>query len=323
MSGQKYRWALVIFACRETLLTLRKTLHAAVISARDCTSMHVLVNGNAGLAKTLAAELAEQCASEKPHLKSPNIHVWSIPLGDKANAWNQYIHRIWDGEEIAFFIDGYVRLNADAIELLGNATAANTRALGGSGVPTMGESSTMLRINLIVNTGFHGNFCCIKAGPIEQMREAGIRLPVGLYRTDSLMGALLCYALYPADHAWEDHRIYVHPNASWQMDIAKWWHPKDAMGFIKRRWRQARGDLEKAAIADHLAHRRLSPAEFPSTARSLVLNWIKTTPADFQRVAQGNSLVKKAVAAIHKVAPVPDHLLQPELAWKHEATTPR
>jgi hypothetical protein len=321
MHGQRHHWALVIFACRESLPTLRQTLNAAAISAKGCTRIHVLVNGNTRLAQALAEDLSEQNASVRAVSDGPGVRVWSIPFGDKANAWNAYVHHIWNGEELSFFIDGYVRLNFDAVDLLGNAMAANDRALGGSGVPTMGESSTMLRINLIVNTGFHGNFCCIKGGPIRQMREAGIRLPVGLYRTDSLMGALLCYAFHPADHVWEDHRIHVHPKASWQIDTAKWWQPKDALGYFKRRGRQLRGDLEKAAIADHLSHRRLSAAAFPSTAKQLVMDWIERAPADFQRMAQSTARVRQAVAAIHKMDPVPEGALNAELVWTHDASS--
>jgi hypothetical protein len=73
------------------------------------------------------------------------LRIWSIPLGDKANAWNQYIHHLWAGQELVFFIDGYVRLNSDAIELLGGAVQSDPQALGGSGVPTVGRSARALR----------------------------------------------------------------------------------------------------------------------------------------------------------------------------------
>ncbi|MCW2313680.1 hypothetical protein [Rhodoferax antarcticus] len=316
MSTHQRAWAVVIFACRESLPQLQQTLDATLVSGASCAVIHVLVNGNPALGKALVTELDRRDITQPKLAASPAVQVWSIPMGDKANAWNQYIHRIWAGEAIAFFIDGYVRLNPDAIGLLSRAVIANTRALGGTGVPTMGRSAKALRENMIVNTGFHGNFCCIKGETIQQMRDRHIRLPVGLYRTDSLMGAILCFALDPRSHAWEDYRIHVHPEASWQINPARWWHPKDVQAHIKRYFRQIRGKLENAAIADHLDRRLLSPAELPATARQLVLDWAKSCPADYKRLAHKHWLMMPTLESIHPAPVAPLKSSEPELVWQ-------
>jgi len=316
MSKIRHPWALVIFACRETLPQLRQTLDAALVSASACAVIHVLVNGNLTLANALAGNLDQRPPGSAKENSALAIQVWSIPLGDKANAWNQYIHQIWAGEAIAFFIDGYVRLNADAVESLGSAVEANALALGGTGVPTMGRSAKALRENMIINTGFHGNFCCLKGETIRQMRDTQIRLPVGLYRTDSLMGAFLCYGLDPGRHVWEDFRIHVHPTASWQIDPARWWRVRDVRAYLKRYFRQMRGKIENAAFADHLANRRCSPATLPATAREMVLEWERQCPADYHFLAQKYRLLNQALESVRtaKLAPVTD--LLPTLIWK-------
>ena len=314
-------WALVIFANRESLHQLRQTLAAAQTSASACAVIHVLVNGNPTLANAIAAELAQRQDSKASTGLAPAVKVWSIPLGDKANAWNQYIHQIWAGETLAFFIDGYVRLNPDAVGLLGSAVQANAQALGGTGVPTMGRSAKALRENMIINTGFHGNFCCIKGDTLGQMRDEKIRLPVGLYRTDGLMGALLCFGLDPGRHAWEDFRIHVHPTASWQIDPARWWRPQDVLAHLKRTFRQTRGKLENAAFADHLANRRCAPAALPDTAQAMVLEWVSRCPEDVARLAQGSWLMKPALAALRSASLPPAASLAPMLVWPHAAPT--
>jgi hypothetical protein len=324
MSTTGHPWAVVIFACRESHLQLRQTLEAALRSAANCSVVHVLVNGNPALTDTLAAELRLRQGASEMRPPSPEIKVWSIPLADKANAWNQYLHRLWAGEEIAFFVDGYVRLNPDAVTLLGNAVAANAQALGGSGVPTMGRSAKAIREDLIVNTGYHGNFCCIKGDTIGQMRAKQIRLPVGLYRTDSLMGAILSYALDPSTHVWDDARIQVHPTASWQLDPAKWWRIKDIKAYAKRHFRQVRGQLESAAFADHLVNRLRPPAELPATAREMVLEWAERCPADFQRLAKQHIWIEQALASFRSASLIPLQTLEPQLVLHHEpaAATP-
>lgn len=316
MNSPQHPWALVIFANRESLQQLHQTLTAALTSASSCAVIHVLVNGNPALANAMAAELTVQQGNSGLALGNPAVRLWSIPLADKANAWNQYIHELWSGEEIVFFIDGYVRLNADAVELLGTAVTANPQALGGTGVPTMGRSAKALRENMIVNTGYHGNFCCIKGSTIHQMRDKQIRLPLGLYRTDSLMGAFLCYALDPGSHIWEDYRIHVHPTASWQIDPAKWWRFKDLKAYVKRYFRQVRGRIENAAVAEHLANRRCSPAKLPATAQEMVLEWSEQCPDDARVLAQSSPVIRYVMAGIQSAAlPVMGNAL-PKIVWQ-------
>jgi hypothetical protein len=283
-----------------------------------------LINGNQALADALAAGLVQRQDAPDSARSSPRLKVWSIPLADKANAWNQYIHQLWAGEEIVFFIDGYVRFNADAVELLGTAVAANAQALEGTGVPTMGRSAKALSENMIANTGYHGNFCCIKGDTLQQMRDKQIRLPVGLYRTDSLMGAILCYALDPSCHIWEDYRIDVHPTASWQIAPAMWWQIKGLKACVKRYFRHARGQLENAAFADHLVNRLHPPAELPATAQEMVLEWVARCPTDFQRLVKQHPRNRQAFASFRSASLPPPETCEHQLVLHHEpaAATP-
>jgi len=98
------------------------------------------------------------------------LKVWSIHYGDKANAWNQYFHTIWSGEQLAFFTDGYVRLRPDALRLLGNAVMSKESVLGGSGVPSVGRTAKKLTAHMISAGGFHGNFCCVKGCVIYEFK---------------------------------------------------------------------------------------------------------------------------------------------------------
>ena len=315
MMTRQHPWAVAIFACRESLPQLLRTLEAARVSASACAVIHVLVNGNPALANALAGELTQRPFGAPKQGSGPALKVWSIALADKANAWNQFIHQLWAGEAMAFFIDGYVRLNADAVELLGSAVEANAQALGGTGVPTMGRSAKALRKNMIVNTGYHGNFCCIKGDTLRQMRDKQIRLPVGLYRTDSLMGAILCYGLDPGNHIWEDHRIHVHPTASWQIDPAKWWRVRDLRAYLKRYFRQVRGKIENAAFADHLANRRCSPATLPATAQEMVRDWVGRCRDEAQAMTQRNLFIRFAMREFHHAALSKSEQIQPEIVW--------
>lgn len=290
------KWAIVIFASRESLDVLGRTINAAQIAAKGKANIDVLVNGNVPLAIALTNQLCSQPRASN----AATVRVWSVTVGDKANAWNQYIHHIWSGEDIAFFVDGYVRLNPDAVQLLGDAVAARADVRGGTGVPRMGRTAKSMRAQMSHEGGFHGNFCCIKACAIAQLRQRRIVLPFGLYRVDSLMGALLNFGLDPARNDWVTSRIFVHPDASWQTDPKHWWRTAHIQAQVKRIFRQSRGVLENLALRDHLHVRKQAPESLPATASELVIDWIRRCPAQASDALWHNPLARRALADIRQ-----------------------
>ena len=294
----KHPWKLVIFASRESLTVLIRTLKAAQVAARETLGIDVVINGNRPLALALTNQLDNP---ELAHEAVP-VRVWDIAVGDKANAWNQYVHQIWAGESIAFFIDGYVRLNPNSIMLLAEAIADKVEVLGGTGVPNGGQTRDASHPHPTPENGFHGNFCCIKGTAIAQMRRRKISLPFGLYRVDSLMGALLTLGLDPVSNVWLGSRIYVHPEASWQTDTKHWWRISDIRAQVKRIFRQSRGVLENLAIRDHLRTRKQPPELMLANANELILEWVQRCPVQANKVLRYNPLARRALAEIKQSA---------------------
>jgi hypothetical protein len=287
-------WVIVIFAARESLSILSQTVRAALIAARDLAHIDVLVNGNPRLADDLAAWLSVQPEASL----HTTVRVWSIAQAGKANAWSKYLHKVWSDESVAFFVDGYARLNPDAIKLLGDAMQSHPDVLGGTGVPSVGRTAKFLREEMLKHGGYHGNFCCIKGDVIQQIRERHILLPFGLYRVDSIVGALLSFGLRPELGDWNHRRIFVHPEASWQTDPKHWWRWSDAWAHVKRTLRQSRGLMENAAVKDHFVNRKMLPEQLPTTAAELVVDWAARCPDQLQKVAKGSLLAKRALREI-------------------------
>lgn len=276
------RWAIVVFAARETLHVLLATLRACVAACQAPMVVDVLVNGNTALAEDMTRAVAKEICLPEGVIS----RIWSLPFGDKAHAWNEYFHKIWSGEAIVFFCDGYARPNADAVTLLGPAVTADSSALGGSGVPSVGRTAVGLRRSMLNSGGIHGNFCCIKGDVISELRSRQIKLPLGLYRTDSLIGAWLAFKLCPEKYEWDTGRILVHEKASWATDAKHWWKVSDVKSQVKRMIRQYRGNLENEAIKDHLARRKMAPELLPATADELVIGWAIRSPDKFYEVAR-------------------------------------
>ena len=287
-------WAIAIFAAREAAADLFATIEAALAAGArsERTVIDVLVNGNPELAAA-AAGYARSLPMNSAG--GPLLRVWSIALGDKAHAWNEYLHRIWPGSAIAFFIDGYVRLRPDALELLARGMLGSPGALGGSGVPSMGRDVAATRREMTTEGGFHGNCCCISRVALLELRSRRFHFPLGLYRVDALLGAVLAYRMDPARHKWDfKSTIFVEPQASWTIDPKRWWRLSDFRAALKRRTRQAQGRLENLAIRDHLSLRRRLPEELPATAAQLVLDWAERCP-DAAREASKDRRVAQAL----------------------------
>lgn len=270
--------SIAIIASREDIATLKDCILSVFrASSGKAAVIDVLVNGNPPLVQQLARtglECPDTCT----------LRLWSIAQGDKAHAWNEYVHRIWPGHGDAFFLDGYVEVEAGAFDALQEALSASPDALGATGVPTSGRSAPQLRAVMLRDGGFHGNLNVLRAGVMQTLRDSSFRLPLGLYRTDSLTGALLMFGLDPATHQWDKQRIAVVPGAAWKVRSLGRITFKNLVSHCKRLLRQAQGELENRAVREHLAVRRLAPSLLAPTSQALVNGWIAEQPSQARQL---------------------------------------
>lgn len=272
-------WSVAIFAARENIEDLERTIRATVAAIREDTVIDILVNGNPILADQVT-KWAQQESKGAANGHS-RLRVWFILLGDKAHTWNQYLYTIWPKSQIAFFIDGYVRVNIDSFERLATGLLTSPEYLAGTGVPSIGRSAKALRNEMLKNGGIHGNLFALKATTIEALREINFKLPLGLYRTDPILGAALSFNLAPSKYPWNPKdRILVHPQVTWKTDKRSIWNISDLKGQLKRILRQGQGILEDLAAKDLFAVRRESPEKLPETANEFIQDWATRNPCE-------------------------------------------
>lgn len=249
-------WSVAIFAAREAPDTLRRCIRATVAAcAGQRAAVDVLVNGNPALAVAVAQEVRDGVAP---------VRVWSIALGDKAHAWNEYLHRIWPGDRPALFIDGYADVGREALRglhhRLGQAGGPARAAAGRRALPRLDEP-------VLKTGGMHANLHAIDTATMAEMRCAGFRLPLGLYRTDSLIGAVLGFGLDPANHDWE--RASLGP---------------DAHRGVRARARPRTGLAPTAGDGGPPARRPSAEPALPRTTRRLIHDWLVEHPTQAQPV---------------------------------------
>ena len=263
MSGNA--WSVAVFTSREDAATLCRTVDAVIAaSASHATTIDVLADGNPGA----AANLSPLVSARVP--PGSTLRVWSVPWRDKACTWNRYLHEIAPAADVAFFVDGYVRPRFDSMALLAGALVGHAERWAASGVPTCGRSAATLRKTLLTEGGLHGNLYALSGSVVTHLRRCGFGLPLGLYRNDSLIGAVAAFAGAPTENSWDPkRRIAVVPDATWEIDIAAigWARLR---GDLRRRMRQAQGRLENAAVREHLAVRKRPPETLPRTIEALL-----------------------------------------------------
>lgn len=310
------RWHIAVFSSREDRSTIEGTAAAAVRAAAHAarSTVDIVINGNPSLAADLARADSLRDVPARVRLR-----VWDVPLGDKAHAWNEFVHRIWEPADTSFFVDGYARVLSPSFSMIEAALASEPEALAASGAPSMGLTAWLMRRRVSSEGGLFGNLYALRASLMMALRERQFRLPLGIYRTDPLLGAAIYFDLDPSAHAWNRRRIVTVWQPTWTFSPLRFWRASDLRAFFRRRLRQAQGTLETAAIRQHLAIERRRPEALPGSAAAMVAQWVAAFPDEAGRLLSRQPLCRRALAEMSKPRDWAAAAIPPELRVTHGA----
>lgn len=290
-------WSVAIFAAREQPSELMATINAIVQAASEPTIIDVMVNGN----PNLATEITKHITVMRTSANSPAIRVWSIPLGGKAHAWNQYVHHVWPGTELAFFVDGYVLVKPNTFQLLAIGMSRDPNSLAGTGVPSSGRTALQLREVTLKEGELHGNVFALKEVVMNDLRKRKFRLPLGLYGFDTVLGAVLGFGLDPSENQWNAReRIFVHPDVTWTNDEKKWWRYSDVKTQFNRILNNGLRVLVVQATKYFFVHQKLPPEQLPRTIEDFVLAWVNNCPDEAGKTLLKSPLSRLALNKLRK-----------------------
>lgn len=311
--SSRFQWAVAIFTAREKPAELFATINAAVLAGNRQTVIDVMVNGN----PALAVDISKLIDAMQVTKDAPTIKVWSMPLGGKAHAWNQYVHFVWSGAQLTFFVDGYARVSPNAFQALNVGMASATDAIAGTGLPSSGRSAAHLRKETLSGSGLTGAFFAIKAPTMQVLREKNIRLPLGLYGFDSLLGAILAFGLDPARNQWNASKyIFIHPDVTWIIDDKKWWRFSVVKTQLNRILNNGLRVLVVNATIDFLAKRKLAPEQLPRTTKDFVLSWIQSNPRQALNTFRRHPISRLALKRLKVIVDWSAAELPPDLIYQ-------
>lgn len=198
-----------------------------------------------------------------------NLRLYRTQAGDKANAINQFIYSLRVPARMYVFVDGYVWIRPGALQGLEACLAANPLAVATTGVALNGRTMRLHTHAALARGGvLHGGLHALRPEFLDRMVAQGIRLPIGTYFVDGLVGSMAAHDLDATGREWDNGRIVGVRDAAFEIQSLSLFKPRDLKRQFRRKVRQVRGRLQNAAIKEVIY--RHGYAGLPADADDLV-----------------------------------------------------
>ncbi len=129
------------------------------------------------------------------------VHLVSIKLGDKCNAWNVFVHETvaqhCPDQAVYFFMDGDARAVPGSFSAMVKVLDQQPQAHAVGGPPASGRSMAHDRDELLRDRGMVANLCALRGDFVKRCQKLDVRIPLKLEGDDGLIGALVRWDLDP------------------------------------------------------------------------------------------------------------------------------
>ena len=165
-----------------------------------------IFQGNPG-APLVAYVMANGCTDSTEDLvrsygkRNPAVHLVSIKLGDKCNAWNEFIHETvpkqCPGQPVYFFMDGDARAVPGSFSAMAKVLEVERQANAVGAPPASGRSRAHDREKQMRERELVANLYALRGTFVERCHKLEVRIPLKLEGDDGLIGALVRWDLEP------------------------------------------------------------------------------------------------------------------------------
>jgi hypothetical protein len=260
-----YDWQAVVFCQNERrrLAECLQSISAAMVSRNGLVT--VILNGSTD---------GSEAVLEATCLDVP-VTAYRIAYGDKSNAINTFLHTLREKAGIYFCVDGYVSVKPRSLVAMADRLAADSEAVVATGMAANGRGATQAeRVKLETGGTVNGRLYAMKATFVQRMVDGGIRLPVGLYRGDGLLGSMAAHNLDALGLKWSNTHAIGVSEATFTIEPLSPFRPRDVQRHLRRKIRQMRGILENAAIKKVIYSGGYSA--LPAFADDMIRNYLLT-----------------------------------------------
>lgn len=237
-------------------------------------------------------------------LRTPT-QLFAIPAADKSNAINLYVHdrRVRVDADLYFAVDGYATISPGGLAAMEARLRSHSGALIATGIAGNGRNEPKANRATVEAGGvMHGQFYCMTAALVRRMEAGNIRLPIGLYRGDGLLGSIAAHDLDPVGGTWHNSRVIGVADAVFLIRPLSPFRLRDLRRHFNRKVRQMRGLVENAAIRV-VAHAG-GFAALPPFADDMIRDFLLNHPAP--AVSLPDRLFMALALSRHRHATKPD-----------------
>ena len=235
--------------------------------------VYVMANGCTDRTESIVNEYA---------CRRPQVHLVSIALGDKCNAWNVFIHdtvpAVAAGRDAYFFMDGDARVAPGSFAAMLRALREQPQAHAASAVPYSGRNRERDARDIVQQHGLVANLYALRGSFVERLQASGVRIPLKLEGDDGLVGALVKWDLDPMSGKFDDARIAPCADAGFEFESMSLTRPADWRMYWKRAVRYGRRRYEFQLLGKRLKAEGIGSlprdiTELYRDAGSLSLRW--------------------------------------------------
>jgi len=211
-----------------------------------------------------------------------DVHLVSIALGDKCNAWNVFVHETVPAQaaacEVYFFMDGDARAARGAFSVMARALDDSPHANAAAAVPGSGRNCDRDRDEIVSDHGLVANLYALRGSFVERLRAASVKLPLKLEGDDGLLGALVKWDLAPQTNGFDHQRVVPCPDAVFEFEPMSPGQLRDWKMYWKRAVRYGRRRYEFELLGRSLKSQGIAglPIDITSLypqSGSLKLRW--------------------------------------------------
>ncbi|MFQ3190353.1 MAG: glycosyltransferase involved in cell wall biosynthesis [Paraglaciecola sp.] len=156
-----------------------------------------------------------------------------LQLGDKCNAWNQYVHHIADESPIHFFVDADVQFVVGSFGRLSQHLANDAEANAAAGLPFSGRNQQQYLDMVKQGRCLFGNCYALKLEFIEKIRRKSFYLPIGLGWIDSAITKIVNRDLQDIPNP-KEGRIVYDLESGYRFDSLSLFSKADRQLYINR-----------------------------------------------------------------------------------------
>jgi hypothetical protein len=218
----------------------------------------------------------------------PGVTLVSIPLGDKANAWNVFVHEVAPEAAAYYFIDGDITASPHALLELTRALDEHPEANAAAAIPGSGQSREEQARLVIDHRLVMGALYALSGAFVARLRAGHVKVPVGYIGEDGWVTSMAKWDGDPR-YPWREDRVVPCPAAGYVYSPLSMWRPGDWRTHLRRQvryslrhfqhllWRDALLADGLAGMPDHIRDLYGRPSLQPllrARRRELIFDWL-------------------------------------------------